>query len=373
MDASLAIIGAGPAGLYAAREASRLGLSVTVYEKYCVGEKIHCAEGFFDMLKLLNPPSHGVRFKVSETIFTAKDTFHIDCSKLNMWMIDRAQWQQGLAREVLSQGCVIHENTPVTPQLYKKLEEQYDWIIDASGVSAFSIKTGGVPQIKHAHTAQYTLEGDFSHLYGKIKAAAEPDYYGYYWIFPKARDMANVGLGWFAKKPGTNLSIHRELIRILQKEGLQDYKILKKSGGPIPVSMVEKAVHGKTLLVGDAAGLASPLHGGGVDTACISGVLAARALAQGRPDLYEASLKKVLGTRLALEQKILDFWQTMDFDDLNELLTIAFGKGLSRFGTVWKHRKKMMQEAAILRYFCQGGVRADWQDGVSMQDLNMYK
>jgi digeranylgeranylglycerophospholipid reductase len=368
----LAVIGAGPAGLYAAREASRLGLDVVVYEKRAVGDSVHCAEGFFDMLKLLDPPSAGVRYKVFSILFTAKDTFQVDCSNLNVWMLDRAEWQKSLANELRSAKCTINEHTPVDSALYRKLEQEFDWIIDASGVSAFSIKTARVSPVKRAFTAQYTLNGDFSALYGNLKAVTEPDYCGYYWVFPKTRDIANVGIGWFNKKPNKKLSIHAELVRILQKEGFQDYRILKKSGGPIPVRVADKITEGKMLLAGDAAGLASPLHGGGVDTACISGILAARAIALGKPELYEESLRKVVGTKQALEQKVLDVWQKLDFDELNELLDIAFGNGLSRYFHLWKHRKVLLRESAILRYFAKGHINADWQGGLSPKDLKKF-
>ncbi len=369
MGLSLAVIGAGPAGLYAAREAIRLGFDVKIYEKNAVGDAVHCAEGFFDMLKLLEPPSAGVCCKVSEIIFKVKDTFHIDASNLNIWMLDRREWQINLARELMSQGCTIYEHTPVTPALFDELVKTFDWLIDASGVLPISVKTGRAVPVRYAHAAQYTLHGDFSALIGRIKAVVMPDYCGYYWIFPKQRDLANVGVGFFVREPGGRMRIHDELKRILKKEGLEDCQVVKKSGGPIPVSVAEKVVYGKTLLVGDAAGLASPLHGGGIDSACVSGILAVRALAMNKPLLYEESLRKVLGTRLALEQQVLDAWQEIEFDDLNQLAAVAFGKGLARFGSMWKQRSRLLQEVAILRYFSRGRIRADWQSGVCLKDI----
>lgn len=278
---SIAVIGAGPGGLYAAREAARLGVKVTVFEKYRVGEKISCAEGFFDILGLLSAPSHGVRFRVREVLLAAKDTFAVDCSHLNLWMIDRLEWQKALAAEAEKAGCTIREHSPVDYRQLNRLEEEYDWVIDASGVHPVSGRAGRRDRVQLARTAQYTLEGDFSDLYGRLKAVAEPHYVGYYWIFPKSRKEANVGIGWLQGKAG-NLPISSELKRVLRREGLESCKILKKAGGAIPVSMAKNLTCGRVLLVGDAAGLASPLHGGGIDTACISGILLRRLLCPAR-------------------------------------------------------------------------------------------
>lgn len=57
MNQRIAIIGAGPAGLAAAAEALRLGMKAALFERGRVGEGIRCAEGFFDPLRLLAPPS----------------------------------------------------------------------------------------------------------------------------------------------------------------------------------------------------------------------------------------------------------------------------------------------------------------------------
>ncbi len=363
MKGSVAVIGAGPAGLYAAREAARLGLNVTVFEKYGVGDKISCGEGFFDLLNLLGAPSYGVRFRVREVLLTVKDDFLVDCSNLNLWMIDRREWQKALAEESGRAGCTIYEHWPVAAEHLGRLKKEYDWVIDASGVK--SVSSDKREKVRFAYTAQYTLSGDFSGLNGRLKAVTEPHYTGYYWIFPKSDKEANVGIGWFCKKT-PNLSISAELKRVLRREGLEACPVLKKAGGIIPVSMAKQLVRDGTLLVGDAAGLASPLHGGGIDTACISGVLAARAIASGQVNRYGEMVRQIIGRRLELEQRIMEAWMLLDFDGLNDLMAAAFGSGLGRFGRLLRHGRFVLTQAATLHYLTRGLARASWQTGLDL-------
>jgi digeranylgeranylglycerophospholipid reductase len=365
-QSSLAVIGAGPGGLFAAREAARLGMLVTLFEKNTVGEKLNCAEGFFDSLKLLSPPAQGMRCKVQEVHFTAKDNFVMDCSGLNLWMLDRQEWQKALLEQVRALGCLVHEHSPVTPERLSILEREFDWVIDASGVSALKNKQFAGSAGQHILTAQYTLDGDFSGLFGKLRVVFEPHYCGYYWIFPKSAGQANVGLAWIGKKTA-GLKISCELERIVDKEGLRGCTILKKVGGPIPTGR-QQPVLGKTLLVGDAAGLASPLHGGGIDTACISGILAARAVIAGDPKQYGQSLESILTVRLDLEQKIINLWRKLNFAELNGLLTLVFGKQFRRFAYLLKCRP-LWPEIIALRSLTRGYLKAEWHNVLNSEIL----
>lgn len=364
MSKKLAIIGAGPGGLFAAKEAAQLGLSVTVFEKGQIGEHIFCAEGFVDVLKLLPPPAKGVCFPINQLLITVKEQFTIDVSRLNLWMLDRQTWQQALAREAIDCGCEIIEQHPITPDRLRKMTKEYDWIIDGSGARPVSAAAFDLPDIRKAVAAQCTLEGDFSSLKGKLKIALDPQYTGYGWIFPKSDTEANVGLGWFGKRR-KGLRLKDALEAFLQKEGLAHYTIVKRGSGLIPIQCRERIVVGNTFLIGDAAGLGSPLHGGGVDTACISGILAARAAAADKPAWYEQEVQKLIGIRLKLEQKVLDLWEASDFATLNRYAALAFTEqGAPSF---WK--KVRVPETVVLHSILSGLLRADWETGISLDDF----
>ena len=314
MDKPIAVIGGGPAGLSAAIRATELGLRVVLHEKGKIGYGIKCAEGFIDTLGVMGRPEAGVLFKVEKAIFFAGREYQIHLLKdYGLWMIDRSTWQQELAKRAQLMGVLIKKNFPIEKNQLPELLDTYEYIIDASGAPSVTSKIHGfVPNyIRNAALiAQYVIEGDFGFL-GKntIMAGYEPHYIGYYWIFPKGKNIANVGVGRFnVDKKNRGLHLNHELDRILKKEGLDGYRILRKFSSFCPSNSIDKLVWENILLVGDAAALASPLHGAGMDMACISGRMAAEAIASRQIQHYPARLWDIVGKKLTMEKRVFNLW-----------------------------------------------------------------
>jgi digeranylgeranylglycerophospholipid reductase len=343
------VIGGGPAGLAAALEGARLGMSVDLFESGRIGGHIRCAEGFYDSLHLLGRPSAGVRYKVEKAVLKIKREFLVDCRSIPLWMIDRAEWQTSLAQEAGQAGVNIMENHRITKDNLTSLQQAYDWVIDSSGVPCLtSIKYGFRDYYRQhsAVTVQYIIEGDFSGLGKCLKFAFLPHYTGYYWIFPKGRDSreieaANVGIGWFPghlpEKRGQHL--WQVLDQILDEEKISG-NILRRHGGLIPVRLLDRLQYGNILLVGDAAGCASPLHAGGIDTAYLTGQLAARWL-NSDPDHsdgvgYTQAVKKRLAKKLKTEAEVCACWESINNETLDELAGLYLdGVRQSGFSVLW--------------------------------------
>ncbi len=295
----IAIIGGGPAGLTAAIEGAKLGLEVELFDQYKIGDHIRCAEGFFDTLDLLGEPKDGLRFKVDALDFKVKTTYSFPTGEdIKLWMIDRQEWQIGLAKEARELGVQIHENSPISKDKFKELSANYDYIIDSSGAPSVTSKAHGWQSFykeTSGLTAQYTMLGDFTKYKDKIFAAILDRHKGYYWVFPKGDREANVGLIIF---DDTTDNLWNVLEEIIEREKLTSYERTRKLGGICPVIMPENLVHGNSLLTGDAAGLVSALHGGGIDNACISGKIAAECIANNEVDQYDSKVRKVLANKL---------------------------------------------------------------------------
>lgn len=325
----LLVIGGGPAGLTAACEAADRGFDVVLMEKGKVGENIRCAEGFFDVLKLLQKPCAGVLFKVDTLILEARDTYKLDVGCLNLWMLDRKTWQRELSHRAKEKGVTILEDSQVAPERLKELKAKYDYIIDASGAPSVTSRALGFSKFYKEHSAktvQYVIEGDFSYLGKSLKAGFMPGFWGYYWIFPKGQDesgreTANVGIGNFNGDVRQNL--WAMLDYVLGKEGLKGnkYKIIHKNGGICPTRPLDKLVYDNILLVGDAAGLTSPLHGGGIDMAVLSGITAAKVLGE-NPAKYETDLRKMLYWRLQIEGLLAREWSRRNFTSFDHTLSV---------------------------------------------------
>lgn len=80
------------------------------------------------------------------------------------------------------------------------------------------------------------MEGDFSHIANCLKVGLLPDFWGYYWIFPKTKNIANVGVGNFYSARKDRL--WNRLDRVIKEEGISGYKVLKKTGGICPTAVL---------------------------------------------------------------------------------------------------------------------------------------
>jgi geranylgeranyl reductase family protein len=121
---------------------------------------------------------------------------------------------------------------------------------------------------------------------------------GYGWVFPKG-DHVNVGIGGWEREGPT---LRARLARLCAAHGIAPDRLTSLRGHRLPMRRPRAAlVRGRTLLVGDAAGLVDPLSGDGIYEAFVSSRLAAETildLLEGRaPDLsaYDVAVERTLG------------------------------------------------------------------------------
>lgn len=329
----IAIIGAGPAGLYAALAAARQRIQVDLFEKRKVGEGIVCGECMFDSLGIMSPPGRGLLHPVNEIILKGQDHYTFPLSRYKkLWMLDRRIWQRELADTAKNIGAIIHENSKITLARLREMQKEYDWIIDASGAPsitsrAYNFSADYFKEFLLAH--QIVLADDFSEINPRIKIGFFTDLPhdcqpAYYWIFPRDARRANVGVvctvrGTLGK---SKLDLKKVLATVLNAEGLEDGEIMKKGSGVIAAGQLTRLIYDNIILTGDAAGLASALHGGGIDMACLSGVLAVSAITGNQEGftVYEKNLQEYLSEKLALENIAIRKMRTMKFDQFDKLL-----------------------------------------------------
>ena len=105
-------------------------------------------------------------------------------------------------------------------------------------------------------------------------------YPGYGWVFPGDEGAVNVGLGVAARGDRRAAAAAvRDLPRFLTDAGFDRPEIGPTLGGWLKMGMVGTvAASGRTLLVGDAAGLVNSLQGEGIAQAVDSGLMAAEAV-----------------------------------------------------------------------------------------------
>ncbi len=342
----LAVIGGGPAGLAAALEGATQGLQVVLFERYRIGQKIACAEVLIDILGIVPPLAEGVRCKLDKMFFHGSDIYEFPAVALSLFSLDRQAWQLSLARKVSSLGVEIREGEKIAVGSLPLLQKQYDYVIDAGGFASPTVTRYGLRDrlVRGAAKAlQYTLWGDFSSLGPNIWIELGRKFCGYFWIFPagspKNWHKANVGICLFPGSGQDTICLKKELLQFLERKGMSSLKVEKTCGGLIFNSWPEELVFDNIILAGDAAGLASPLHGGGIDTAFYSGCLAARCVAGGEVSLYREKITAVLGPRLKAERDLASTWHKIGYEGLDSILKILAGK------------IKEVSPASLLKYY----------------------
>jgi flavin-dependent dehydrogenase len=119
-------------------------------------------------------------------------------------------------------------------------------------------------------------------------------------VFPKG-DHANLGVGGWMEE-GPRLRDHLE--RLARAHAVDPVAVTDVRGHRLPMRKLgAPAARGRTLLVGDAAGLVDPLSGDGMYEAFVSARLAAEAITAGRPDEYESALSASLDRHAAASWK----------------------------------------------------------------------
>jgi len=331
----MAIIGGGPGGLYGAIAAAGQGIEVILFERGEIGDHIVCGECIFDSLGLLEKPTAGLLYKVEAILFEAQGIHRLAIGDYrDLWMMDRRAWQRQLAAKAVNLGVVIRTGEKINAHKLLEIKSNYDWVLDASGAPSVTSRGYGFSQEYQRECLlayQYVLKGDFSHLERMIKVGfmshIKPEYLpGYYWIFPRDEKSANVGVVYTGgAERQFSLDIRGLLKEVMEKESLGEATVLSKGGGLIPASILPRLVYENIILVGDAAGLTSPLHGGGIDLACISAVLAVEAIMQGKQGVaaYRNNLLSMMKDKIALESLIIKKMRRLSFGGFDDLLQAA--------------------------------------------------
>lgn len=207
-----------------------------------------------------------------------------------MFSIDKKAFEESLAREAEKRGAKIFLGKEV-----KKLVRIKNSILINDEIEAkLVIGADGFHSIVRKFVGQKFKEFGFA-FSGYGQCQIEIPYFifdpeismaGYGWIFPRRGKEANIGFGGGQIKEVKNC-----LEKFLKKFNL---KIEKVRGAFLPIQLPKRNFFDNILLVGDAASLTNPFWGSGIDTALVSGYLAAKTAKEaiGKGETSSKFLKK---------------------------------------------------------------------------------
>ena len=346
------VVGAGPAGLLAARCLALRGLEVVVLEEHAsIGDPVHCTgilarEAFSEFglstatvlnelttARFISPAGHEVvyRTRMVEAV-----------------VVDRAAFDARLADQAVDAGvrlvrdarvtAVSRDERGITVEVHgQDPRRARACVLACGGRYALHRQLGlDVPSLL-LHTAQREVPvsrpGDVEVHFGSSVAPQ-----GFGWVVPVWRGgapFARIGVMAEDRAPAYFAGM---VARVAERWGVE---FAARQGFPrqkiLPLSRISRTFGDRLIVVGDAAGLVKPTTGGGIYYSLLSAALGADVLADalGRNDVssrrlaeYERAWRARLETELDTQLSFRMVAQRMPDEDIEGLFELARTDGV---------------------------------------------
>jgi geranylgeranyl reductase family protein len=303
----VAIIGAGPGGLAAARRLGAAGARVEVFEEHpMVGAPVHCTGVLAeDAVSRLDLPLEAVLNPLTTVRFVAPagHSFAYTTTATEAVVIDRLVFDRLLAERAVQAGATVTRRARVSGLeigASRAVVTMTDGqtraaraVILACGANyGFQRRFGlGMPST-FLQSAQLELPagrlGDVEVHFGSEIAPK-----GFAWAVPVQRpEGAFVRVGVMAECDA-HVHFARMLARVRDAWAMDVPPAIEPRRRMLPLSPIDRTYADRLLAIGDAAGLVKPTTGGGIYYSVVSGHLAADVLldALASDDLSAAALR----------------------------------------------------------------------------------
>lgn len=340
------VIGAGPAGLHAARQLAAAGLKVLVAEQRReIGEPVQCAEFAPQALAACSQLRAGDVAQKVRGIQTYICGEAVQQTRAAGFILNRSVWERQLAATAQLAGVKLVTGVRAVAVVPGMVTLQNGaghvtvptrYILGCDGPKSLVGERLGnrAPECCIALQTAVKLAQPLT----DALVFFDPAYAGgYAWLFPKG-GQANAGIAVQAVLTGRlrkliadffNWLMEAQLIQAAGRGGWQ--------GGMVPVSgLAGKLAEGAMLVAGDAAGCTHPVTGAGIMAAVVSAKLAAKAVLDDRQGIrplaegYSEALRQEYGVPFARARERLaersqrSTYSRDEFDRLIRRSWIAF-------------------------------------------------
>lgn len=300
------VVGAGPAGATAAYFLGEAGWRVLVLEKETLPRYKPCGGGLsIRMLEETFPFSFDPVMESHITTITytlGNRTINIPVANRAIATVMRDKFDSYLldhVRAEVKQGIAVRKIVETTDRVSVEttagdvFESRY--LIGADGAKSvvardLKLRRGRTTaaaieaEVFVAPELQQRFSDSLAFIFGDIQM-------GYAWIFPKAEHLS-VGIAALHPQHG---ELQSAMTRVMKRYGIS-LEGVPLHGHPIPIyTRSEPISTSRTLLIGDAAGLADPFTGEGIRLAIKSGRLAAQAILSNDVLQYPTMIYREIG------------------------------------------------------------------------------
>lgn len=292
------VVGAGPSGTVAARFAAMQGVDVLVLEKdRDVGYPVRCAEAISkrNLIPFIEPNDRFIAAKINKYVFISPngEEVSLEFEEENGYVLERKIFDYELGKLASEAGAQIQTRVYVNGLILEgdkvcgvkaeyqgnQIEIRAKIVIGADGVESRVGRWAGIKtHIDYRDmescfqvTAANVDNVDSSTLYFYLGTNYAPG--GYFWVFPKGENLANIGLGISGgenKKRSALAYLNDNMERFFPGAS-----VLTQIAGGVPCALTLERISGDgILLAGDAARQVNPLTGGGIGSGMVGGRVA---------------------------------------------------------------------------------------------------
>jgi geranylgeranyl reductase family protein len=298
----LLVIGGGPAGATCARRAAESGLDVVLIEKEVHPREKPCGGALspraIDLLGFDITNAVEREFQAALIHTPAGRRTILTRDGFNAYLVKRSVFDDLLLERARRAGVEVIQGTKIVAieQLRKgvrSLSEGDSYkahlLVGADGVNGITRKQLGIRSGWDSKSVAMCINAEFPMDSADIKNAMTLEGYehtvinlyyglvdiGYGWCFPKHESL-NIGIGC-RMDAAMNLRDRWEtLVSRIEKSKKIKLHVSNKTSARVPLGGGEgRVIARRTMLIGDAAGLVSPVSGEGISYAIESGMLAA--------------------------------------------------------------------------------------------------
>ncbi|NHI83043.1 MAG: NAD(P)/FAD-dependent oxidoreductase [Candidatus Thorarchaeota archaeon] len=329
----LIVVGSGPAGSTCARKAALQGVKVLLIEKEshprtkpCGGALSPRAHSIldFDIDDVIETRIHGAFFyspsgKRLEFYRSDITGSLVDRARFDALLVDKAR-EAGVETIGNSRVVAVEQTRKGVRVLTRGDSHRCNLLVGADGVNSTVAKATGIRQTWPAERVALCISTealvDSKAIARTMSIASSRNGLGielffgrvgcgYAWCFPKKRSL-NIGIGTPLDQAGRLKEAWKAFVMFLEAKKELELDVSSAQAFKVPIGGIkERLTSRRTMLVGDAAGLASPITGEGIYYALESGRLAAslatKAVRQKNPLLvrmYDQHIQKLVVNEL---------------------------------------------------------------------------